>query len=103
VRVQLEATGKGATKWIKLRFYYKGRKMGISTGLSWNPVNIALAQSTANAIVTSIYQNQFDESLVKYRPLAIGRNQTGIPVVELSSQAKLITYVVPNSRRIVST
>jgi integrase len=73
-------TNKG---WLRLRWRHEGKFFSMNVGLQDSPTNRAYAQQIAGRIQFDILGNQFDETLLKYRPCILGQKHTELSVPQL--------------------
>ncbi len=68
---------------LRVRVTYQGKKHQFSTGLIDTKTNRAYAQGIASRIELDMVSGQFDPTLLKYRPNAVGSNPAGVSCPEL--------------------
>lgn len=68
---------------LRIRVVYEGKKHQFSTGLIDTKTNRAYAQGIASRIELDMVSGQFDPTLLKYRPNAVGSNPAGVSCPEL--------------------
>lgn len=69
--------------WLRLRWQHEGKPYSMNVGLPDYPTNRAYAQQVAGRIQFDILGNQFDPTLLKYRPQTLGQKATEISCPEL--------------------
>jgi integrase len=79
MRVYIE---RGRTR-LRIRVIYQGKKHQFSTGLTDTKTNRAFVQGIASRIELDMVSGQFDPTMVKYRPQAVGSNSVGVSCAEL--------------------
>jgi integrase len=78
------SVGIGVNKgWLRLQWQYQGKPYSLNLGLQDSPTNRAYAQQVSSRIQFDILGDQFDPTLLKYRPRSLGKNATEINTVEL--------------------
>jgi integrase len=68
---------------LRIRVVYQGKKYQFSTGLTDTPTHRAYADGVVSKIRLDMLSGQFDTSLLKYRPQAVGSNPVGVSCPEL--------------------
>jgi integrase len=68
---------------LRIRVVYQGKKHQFSTGLMDTKTNRAYVQGIASRIELDMVSGQFDPTLLKYRPNAVGSNPAGMSCPEL--------------------
>jgi integrase len=71
---------------LRIRVVYQGKKHQFSTGLTDTKTNRAYVQGVASRIELDMVSGQFDPTLLKYRPNAVGSNPAGVSCPELFEQ-----------------
>ena len=88
---------------LRIRVIYQGKRYQFSTGLTDTKINRVYVQSIASRIELDLLSNQFDPTLLKYRPQRIGSNPSGITCPELFRQFTEFRFkekgLAPGSRR----
>jgi integrase len=68
---------------LRIRIVYQGKKHQFSTGLMDTKTNRSYVQGIASRIELDMVSGQFDPTLLKYRPNAVGSNPAGVSCPEL--------------------
>lgn len=68
---------------LRLRWRYEGKPYRLSVGLNNDPVGRAAAVMKANQIRNDMASQNFDTSLLKYRPQLLGKNPTQVSAPDL--------------------
>jgi integrase len=93
-------TNKG---WLRLRWQHEGKPFSMNVGLQDSPSSRAYAQKLASRIQFDILENQFDRTLLKYRPRTLGQKATEISVPKLFKEFTEHQFktkgLAPGSRR----
>jgi integrase len=93
-------TNKG---WLRLRWQYETKPYSLNVGLQDTPTNRSYAQQVAGRIQFDILGNQFDLTLLKYRPRTLGQKATELTVPELFKRFTAYQFkekgLAPGSRR----
>jgi integrase len=71
---------------LRIRVVYQGKKHQFSTGLTDTKTNRAYVQGVASRIELDMVSGQFDPTLLKYRPNAVGSNPAGVSCIDLFEQ-----------------
>jgi len=88
---------------LRIRFTHKGKRYCIALGVKDSPSTKAYAGQLAKTIELDILSNNFDETLLNYRPHILGQNPTEISVPELFKRFTEYQFkakgLAPGSRR----
>jgi integrase len=68
---------------LRIRWRYQGKPYCLSLGIEATATNKAYAKQIADKVLGDILLGQFDKSLVRYRPWAIGSDPSGVSCPEL--------------------
>jgi integrase len=68
---------------LRIRVVYQGKKHQFSTGLVDTKTNRAYVQGIARKIQLDMVSGQFDCTMLKYRPNAVGSNPAGVSCPDL--------------------
>jgi integrase len=68
---------------LRIRFTYKGHRECIALGITDSPTSRAYAEKLAKTIELDILSNNFDETLLKYKPRLLGRTATELSCPQL--------------------
>jgi integrase len=71
---------------LRIRVVYQGKKHQFSTGLTDTKTNRSYVQGVASRIELDMVSGQFDPTLLKYRPNAVGSNPAGVSCPDLFEQ-----------------
>jgi integrase len=89
--------------WLRLRWQHERKAYSLNVGLLDSPTNRAYAQQIAGRIQFDILGNQFDPTLLKYRPRTLGQKATDLTVPELFKRFTEHQFktkgLAPSSRR----